>query len=135
MRSGTFILLIAIITVGVFGFAGMTHDMEHGSGNCVASLSQAAVCPQDAISGTLYHITAYRSFSEMTLASSLLTFLFALLLLAAAALAASIRLSPIPNTLSRAFIRRIKHKHSAPQEKFICWLARFENSPSVRCSA
>lgn len=133
MKSITLIVLVGIIAIGVFGFTGMTHDMEHGSGNCVASAVTAVICPSDALGSALYHIIAYKSFSKMTLTSSLLTFLFALLLLAAAALAARTRLFPIPRTVPRAFIR--KRERPAPQEKFMCWLARFENSPSVRCSA
>ena len=131
MKYLTLMALVGLIVVGVFGFVGMNHEMDHGSGNCVASVLNIAICPSETISSALYHIAAYKSFSQMTLVS--LSLLLALLFFIAMR---SVRgaLAPIPIALSSQAVRR-RNAHRASGVEFTRWLSRFENSPSVRCSA
>jgi len=135
MKYLTLMALVGLIVVGVFGFVGMNHEMDHESGNCVASVLNIAVCPSETISSALYHIAAYKSFSQMTLVSLslLITLLLALLFFIAVR---SVRgaLAPIPIALSPQAVRR-RNTHRASGVEFTRWLSRFENSPSVRCSA
>lgn len=134
MKYPALITLVAVISVGVFGFVGMNHETGHGSGNCVASVVNIAVCPPETISSALYHITAYKSFSQMTLASlALLALLLALLFFIVARGAHGV-LVPIPIALSPHTMRRRNARHTSEAE-FTRWLSRFENSPSVRYSA
>ncbi|RJR12497.1 hypothetical protein C4585_03655 [Candidatus Parcubacteria bacterium] len=130
------ILLTAVLAVGVFGFAGMSHDMSHGSGNCIASsANNYAVCPQDFVSSALYHINAYKSFTEAVAATPLISLILALLaLLLYLAIQRVFRgLAPVSVAVSS---HAIPHR-SVPYTKieFIRWLSRFENSPTVPCGA
>ena len=130
------VLLTAVLAVGVFGFAGMSHDMSHGSGNCIASSANFyAVCPQDCVSSALYHISAYKSFTEAVAVTPLISLILALLaLLFYLAIQKVFReLAPIPLAVSPHAVWR----RSVPDTeiKFMRWLSRFENSPTVRCGA
>ncbi|OGG79953.1 hypothetical protein A3A39_01040 [Candidatus Kaiserbacteria bacterium RIFCSPLOWO2_01_FULL_54_13] len=129
----TSVLTIGVVAVGVFGFVGMSHDMSHGSG-CIASVvNKNAVCPEDALSSALYHITAYKTFSEFTIASTFFALITLLLLLLAAVLATKEKLRPIP--LRRQRVRWQDDFHTSHREKFLRWLSLFENSPSRICGA
>ena len=62
VRAFALLVLVGFVAVGVFGFAGMSHDMSHGSGCIASALNNNVVCPQDALSSALYHIAAYQGF-------------------------------------------------------------------------
>lgn len=127
MKASAAIVLAGILAVGVFGFAGMNPGMDHESGNCVASLVSAVVCPLEGISSAIYHISAYASFTLAILSSSLV--ILSLLLLALFAF--SRQRAPIPITVRPLETRTLRLDRNAPIEKFVSWLSLFENSPSV----
>lgn len=123
----TMLLAVSVLAVGVFGFLGMNPDMGH-DGGCIASLVNAATCPLQGIESMVYHASAYASFSQAVLASSLV--LLALAALALFALARGVAHVPVPIHTYRA--ERIRHAQPrAPRDEFVRWLSLFENSPSV----
>lgn len=130
MKYLTLLVLVGFIAVGAFGFMGMSHDMGHGSGGCVASIVNTnALCPSDTILSALYHVSAYKSFTEAAFgAGSIITLLAALLLLLAASLIPRPIPAPIPSTRRRDLRREPRVFHAG----FIHWLSLFENSPSRR---
>ena len=130
MKYLTLITLAGIISVGVFGFVGMNHEIDHGSANCVVSVVNVAACPSETISIALYHIATYNSFSQTTIVSlSLLAPLFFITVRGVRE-----KPVPIPIVLSPYALRYRNMRHTSEVE-FTHWLSRFENSPSVRYSA
>lgn len=129
MKYLALLTLVAIIVVGVFGFAGMSHDMSHGDSGCIASvMNGSVVCPQDVFSSALYHIAAYKDLSQAAMTSSLLSVVILLLL---AALAIAEKRYPIPIAPSSQYLLLRRDELSVPRrEKFLRWLAFFQHSPS-----
>ena len=135
VRAFALLVLVGFVTVGVFGFAGMSHDTGHNSGCIAITLSNSVVCPQDFVSSALYHISAYKSFTEAVAVTPLISLILALLafLFHLAVQKVFRDLAPIPLAVSPHAVWR----RSVPDTeiKFMRWLSRFENSPTVRCGA
>jgi len=134
VRAFALLVLVGFVTVGVFGFAGMSHDTGHNSGCIAITLSNSVVCPQDALSSALYHIAAYQSFSQTTITSLSFSAL-ALLILLAALFAVRKRLLPIPSVPLYVLSKRRDDISLSCREEFLRRLSLFENSPSRFCSA
>src|SRR3989344_4498172 len=134
VRTFALLVLVGFVAIGVFGFAGMSHDMSHGSGCIASALNNTVVCPQDALSSALYHIAAYQSFSQATIISFSLSALVLLILLAAL-FAVRKRPLPIPSAPLRVLSKRRDDTPLPRQEEFLRRLSLFENSPSRFCSA
>lgn len=130
MRVGmTTVLVLSFLAVGVFGISGMTHDMSHGQGCIASALNNNAVCPEDSLASALYHVSAYKSFSEGILGAALFTAGLLLFLLTAALARQSLPLA-IPIPISRE-MRARKRGSGTARSKFIHWLSLLENSPTV----
>ena len=134
IRGLALLVLVGFIAVGVFGFAGMSHDMSHGSGCIATALNNSTVCPQDALSSALYHIAAYQDFSQATITPLSLSALVLLILLAAL-LTIRKRLPPISSASLHVLSKRRDDALLPQREKFLRRLSLFENSPSFFCSA
>ncbi|HCM43509.1 TPA: hypothetical protein DIS55_00980 [Candidatus Kaiserbacteria bacterium] len=134
VRAFALLMLVGFVAVGVFGFAGMSHDMSHGSGCIASTLNNSVVCPQDALSSALYHIAAYQSFSQATIISLSFSAL-ALLILLAALFAVRKKILLIPSAPLCILSKRRDDIPLPRREKFLRRLSLFENSPSRFCSA
>ena len=132
MRFSAVLLLVGILAVGVFGFTGMNPGMDHQSG-CIASLVNVVACPLQGISSAIYHMSAYASFSQAVFSLSLILLALILLALLAATLGRLKLATPKPVPISRIAHSRLDE--DSYTEKQLLWLSRFENSPSVYCSA
>lgn len=72
-RSLAIIVLLALVTVAVFGFLAMAHGTEHGAG-CLAATASGAMCPstEDPIADVAFHVGTWRSLTAGTIVSALL---------------------------------------------------------------
>jgi len=129
VRAFALLVLVGFVAVGVFGFAGMSHDMSHGSGCIASALNNNVVCPQDALSSALYHIAAYQGFSQTVMTSASLSVAILLALLAAFLMVKKESL-PVPYVASYALSKRRDDVRGPRQGKFLHRLSLFENSPS-----
>ncbi|MEK7134007.1 MAG: hypothetical protein AAB804_02970 [Patescibacteria group bacterium] len=129
MKYLALVILIGVTAVGMFGFAGMSHDMDHGGGGCIASIvSGSVVCPENMFASALYHITAYRDLSQATMAASFLSVVSLLLFLVVLAMAG--KPYPIPIAPSLRFLPRTRDELSLPRwGRFLRRLSLFQNSP------
>lgn len=126
------IVILGIIGIGIFGFFIMNHDMNHSSGNCVASIINNTVCPSDAISAILHHITAYEIFSQAIVNSTSFVIIATLLLLAIVVMLMVKMFLLTPLILFSEFLVWRRDEHSATnQRKLIRWLSLLKNSPAI----
>ncbi len=119
------ILLLAYVSIGVFGLLQMNHDESMVSaGDCLYALNSYAICDNG-----LSHINNWRVFSNFILptilAISLLCFVIALFLDRHKFLRQKLR-------LSYGWTQYLDDKFSHIfRKKIIYWLSLFENSPPV----
>ena len=117
-------LLLAFISVGVFGLLDFNHMSETPMVNCPYTQNNSSLCEN-----TLDHITKWQQFLNVI---SPTLFIFSLLVLAVV-----LYFSGKQNLLNqkRSFYRWKYYLDSKKlytyQEEIIKWLALFENSPSL----
>ena len=139
MKYLTIILLIGFVSIALFGFIGMPHQMSgHSSSDCLASfVVGSSLCPDgnNTFSYAFYHIQAYQFFGNALIGSF-------------AAIFAVIALAFILTFVFREFDARLVLRNQIFYLKkrlteiadsrissfriFIRWLSILENSPSVR---
>jgi hypothetical protein len=130
------ILVIALIGVSLFGFAGMTHSGGHAGSGCVASaMLSSSVClgGDNSIFSSLFHLSAYQFLSSalailfsaisLLIAFSLTLWLFLKLI------GTRLGLKKRATYLNRIFAESADFIHSGIRN-FVRWLSLLENSPA-----
>ena len=130
MKSLAFVLLLVMLSLASLSVAVMTNDMGH-QGGCIGSLVSSVDCPLSSFSTAVHHIGAYNSIAQAPLQ---LLGLIALVLLLLFSYVPGIWHTLLP-ALQPA--RTYLHPSLRPSRDYATtrWLARLENSPTVRCSA
>jgi len=130
-RFLTAALILSFVAIAVFGFLAI----GHGQG-CIATLARGSECRNttNPFAATFFHLDAFKEFStavfgdaSVSLASALVILVFAM---GARVLSRSAEQSTLP-ALAARWERPRQYFGAISQEKFSCWLALHENSPSV----
>lgn len=124
------LMVASFMLVALFGFVAMSYGSDgRMEGDCPFSATGAALCPQDALIVAMHHISAYQSFLNVPVDSTLIL-LMGILLLAVYLLVLIVRplLFIIPARLTH-----FSHGPpiSARTREITRWLSLLENSPSV----
>lgn len=130
-RFLTAALILSFVVIAVFGFLGMGHG--HG---CIATLAQGGECSNSAnpFAITLFHLDAFKEFSTAVFGDASVSLISALGILVFAMGARGLERGVGQITLPVLTARRERSRQSfraISQEKFSCWLALHENSPST----
>ena len=131
MKSLAFVLILVILSFASFSVAVMTNDAGGHQGGCIGSLVNSVDCPLSSFSTAVHHISAYNSIAQTPLQMIGLIALVLLLLFS--------YVPGIWHTLLPALQPARTHFRQALRPRLdyatTRWLARLENSPTVRCSA
>lgn len=128
----TIFLILAFISITVFGFLGMQHNSGHGPTGCIAVMAKGVNCPLNANSFlfAFFHLDTLKSFSTATLNYShfnilaLLAFIVLLLSWLSYFRIGSYLLLPATKDYRQ-------NTYFIPlQQNLACWLALHENSPT-----
>lgn len=118
--------LVAIVSVGLFGFLGMMGE-GHDHPICRGQNALAQECGRvdDAVNQTIHHLTAYRSFTLMTPLIALVAFA---LICAARAFAREIALLPDTRLIPALLRRRamIPYRRACALRRW-CTIVRFSD--------
>lgn len=121
-------MLVSFLTIALFSSVFLMHEPEGAmQGGCPFSALGASLCPPDALSEALHHITAYHSFLSVQMSPSVTAIIVALIL------ASGVLLMSVPPLLKPLTIPgQFYHPPpvSSPSRKITHWLSLFENSPS-----
>ena len=130
-RVITAALILSFVAIAVFGFLAI----GHGQG-CIATLAQGSECRNtgNPFAVTFFHLDSFKGFSTAVFNDASINFAAAfatvLLVIGAWGLAHSRRLSALP-ALAVRWEWLQKQSGVIGKEKFSCWLALHENSPSA----
>lgn len=126
------LVLASFLTVAFFGFVAMSYGPDgRMQGDCPFSATGASLCPQNAPSGAIHHLSAYQSFISVPMNSGITALIIALLIVVCVALVFSFH--PF---LYKSLIR-VGYFYDSPPissriRKIMRWLSLLENSPSFR---
>lgn len=142
MKFISLVLLIGFLTISLFGFAMMPHQMskhsEHSSSDCLASfVVNKSLCPDgnNSFSYAFYHIQAYQFFSNALIGSFGAIF---------AVIALAFILTFVLRDFDICLVRKnqilylkkklleISYSLNSSSKDFIRWLSLLENSPSIK---
>ncbi len=135
MKRITQFLLIGFIVVNVFGFGFMSHNENHGAGNCIASFVDKVACPQIGLDTVSHHFNFYQIFSEAIITSTISIY-FAIFILSLGFLI-WVQKKYFNKEFLTISIKYLQSKKNKPElylrepRRITAWLALFENSPSV----
>ncbi|MDO8579402.1 MAG: hypothetical protein Q7R72_00840 [bacterium] len=126
----SFIILLSLLTIVFFGFSLMTHGREAMTDNCPFSPISKTLCFQSTTASVIHHISAYYSFLNVPLYSSMTIFLSLFLIAVFLIFTFSVDYSLLwPVVLSRG---RMEFSPIVSfDRKTIRWLSLFEHSPSI----
>lgn len=125
------IILMSFLTITIFSFPVMIGADGQMAGDCPFAMNGLSLCPQEALAVAAHHIAAYRSFFNISVNSGITASILIYLFLLAAIFIISIS----PPLFSPSILAR--HLENFPfvvrrNKKITRWLARLENSPSVK---
>ncbi|MDP2655765.1 MAG: hypothetical protein Q8P17_04580 [bacterium] len=124
------LILASFLMVALFGFVAMSYGPDgRMQGGCPFSATGIVLCSQDALVAALHHISAYQSFLNVPVDSTLMLLMGALLL------AVYILVLIIRPLLFVVPVRLAHFSHGPPlsarTRKITRWLSLLENSPSL----
>ena len=123
--SFVFFIVFVFISIGIFGFLGITHAEGHGE--CIASTMQGVPCPNaDPFGFASFHISALKSFGEALTGSVFILTLFTFFVFLLFGFW-------IQNTLLKnklIHIRSALLRSSRFQQTFLRWISLHETSPT-----
>jgi|SRR3989338_8015869 len=124
-------ILISFLTIVFLSVVAMLH-MPDGdmSGDCPFSALGDSLCPQDAVTVALHHISAYQSFFNVPVGSGQTALIISLLLATYAMLVIGIR-SPLRGPPATVRLVYGSPPVNSYERKITRWLSLFENSPST----
>ncbi len=73
-RIITFLILITVVSVSLFGLMMINHTMEHNNNSCAVSVMAGMKCPEEILSMVQHHIASIKEFST-TLIPQIMTIL------------------------------------------------------------
>ncbi|MEK7076705.1 MAG: hypothetical protein AAB967_00580 [Patescibacteria group bacterium] len=127
-------VLISFLAIAVFGFLAMGEGaMEGAHGRCLTETAAGQVCPvRDSFAAAVFHLSVFRSFSQVVFGNSLFGLLLALGLAAVLAFAQRQRALFILPSLNAGEKRRrfLRYAPIPFTQDLLRWLAFHENSPS-----
>lgn len=122
-------ILAAFLAVAFFGFVAMSYGTDgRMQGDCPFSATGIVLCPQDTLIVAIHHISAYQSFLNVPVDSTVLV-LLSLMMLSLYLLI--LFTQPVPRILT-AHTAHFSHGPpvSARTRKITRWLSLLEHSPS-----
>lgn len=126
------IVVVAFLTITLFSFTFMMQGQDgRMQGDCPFSTMGVSVCPQDALAGAAHHISAYQSFLNVPLGSSLMLLMLALLIAFGTTLLFSIRMPFLRPALHRRHVHRRYAPITSYTRDIARWFSLLQNSPSV----
>lgn len=120
-------VLVSLLAAALFGFVIMV-SMPDGqmAGDCPFSVAGSSLCPQNIVNMVIHHISAYHSFFNITIDSSLIAAITSLFLMAGFLISLPSLFGPPPLSL----YRRNNLSLTTLSPKLVRWLSLFENSPA-----
>ncbi len=129
-QASAAVILTAFLALTLISLDAMMYTPDgRMQGDCPLPAMGASICPQNAQSAAVHHISAYQSLLSVQIGPNLTALVAALLLaLVAALIFSSVPFSPKP----LASIGRTYHPPPVAfrTRKITHWLSLFENSPS-----
>ena len=123
------LLLLSFTAVAFLSFATMSYGQDgHMQGDCPFSTTGTPLCPQDAFSMVLHHISAYQSFLNVPVDFGITALLMALSLIGIALMVSKRLFLQIPIILTRLWYE--PPFITSQERKLTRWLSILENSPS-----
>jgi flagellar biosynthesis protein FliQ len=126
-------IVLTLFLTTVFSSLVMMSNMsdKHMDGGCPFSVPGQSACPQNIADMVFNHISAYNSFLNVTISSSLISLIISLLLIVVYAVFSifiySLLFSP-PKIFYFSYSNLFGSFHN---RKITSWLSLFENSPSL----
>lgn len=134
MKYIAMLIFIGFIGVAAFSLVAFDHKMNGPMDNCIGSQIDNMPCPTDLVSSVIHHASVYQAFFK-TLLPSIVNPLVLLTLLVLALIFVLSFSKHIVNAKFKFLGQRLRNfnliKYRARQ-KFVAWLALFENSPSLQ---
>lgn len=125
------LLVVVLVSVGVFGFAALDMGMDHGSG-CVAAAVNGVACPTNIADFATHHASALQALTRTEAPTApFLLLMLALLFLAFLTSAFFIRLHPQPELALQRLRRLPRGSFSRNRQKALSWLSLLELSPAL----
>lgn len=138
MKYLTTILLIGFVSIALFGFIGIPHQMSgHSGSDCLASfVVGSSLCPDgnNSFSYAFYHIKAYQFFSNALISSFSIILAFITLAFVLTFIFREVDSRFVLRNqifyLKKRLVEIADSLHSS-SSNFIRWLSILENSPSL----
>jgi hypothetical protein len=126
----TLLILASFLAIVFFGITVMIHGPEGGlSADCPLSSMGDSTCPQDILSASVHHLSAYYSFFNVPVSSTILTLVLFMFFVAVIFLKTSIGSLQLNSPPSAHFL--LSPPFFTPYSRKINhWLSLLENSPS-----
>lgn len=127
-------LLVGFIAISAWGFSTMGHKGDYMNNDCLASTVGNVICPQGAIMTAEHHVSAYRTFFQVTLLPLALFLLLTstLFFLGFVFLKNFLYSNLFVHFLQLVRFRKKSSELSLHQSRSVtAWLSLFELSPSL----